>query len=109
MRLRPGRVPRESRAPSARRLRAIAARCRRRRGLRRLPPPRVRFLGFSPSVLQLSIVKVRYVQNRGGSGWRVHGRYLAREGAQQEGKPGLGFDAHEQEIHIPDRLGGWQR
>ena len=109
MRLRPRRVPRESRAPSARRLRAIAARCRRRRGLRRLPPPRVPLLGFSPSVRQQSIVKVRYVQNRSGSGWRVHGRYLAREGAQQEGKPGLGFDAHAQEIHIPDRLGGWQR
>ena len=109
MRLRPRRVPRESRAPSARRLRAIVARSRRRRGVRRLPPARVPFLGFSPSVLQQSIVKVRYVQNRGGSGWRVHGRYLAREGAQQEGKPGLGFDAHAQEIHIPDRLGGWQR
>jgi len=75
IRLRPRRVPRESRAPSASRLRAISARLRRRRGVRRRPPPRVPFLGFSPSVLQQSIVKVRYVQNRGGSGWRVHGRF----------------------------------
>jgi type IV secretory pathway VirD2 relaxase len=60
-------------------------------------------------VLQQSVVKARYVQNRGGSGWRAHGRYLAREGAQQEAKQGLGFDAHEQEIDIAGRLGAWQR
>ena len=109
MRPRPRRVPREA----GRQVRAACARfplgLRRRRGARPLPPPRVPFIGFSPSLLQQSVVNVRWVQNRGGSGWRAHGRYLAREGAQQEGKPGRGFDAYEEEIDIADRLGGWQR
>jgi hypothetical protein len=59
-------------------------------------------------VLQQSIVKVRYAPNRGGSHWRAHGRYLAREGAQQEGQRGLGFDAREQGIDIPGRLSQWE-
>jgi hypothetical protein len=59
--------------------------------------------------LQQSIVKVRYAPNRGGSHWQAHGRYLAREGAQQEGQRGLGFDAREQGIDIPGRLSQWER
>jgi len=74
-----------------------------------LPSARKGFIGFSSSVLQRSIVIVRFVLNRGGSHWRGHGRYLAREGAQQEGMPGLGFDTSAQEIDIADRLSLWQR
>jgi type IV secretory pathway VirD2 relaxase len=67
------------------------------------------FIGFTPSLLQQSIVIVRWVPNRGESRWRAHGRYLAREGAQPEGQPGRGFNASEEEIDIADRLGGWER
>jgi len=110
MRARPRRGRRESRGPSALRLRTISAGLARKRGGgRRVPLARAGLYSFSPSALQRSMVKARYVQNRGGSGWRAHGRYLAREGAQQEGKLGLGFDAHEQEIDIAGRLGAWQR
>jgi len=79
---------------------------RSRRGT--LPPSRAGFIGFSPALLQRSVVIVRWVPNRGGSNWRAHGRYLAREGAQQEGRPGHGFDAYEEAIDIADRLGRWQ-
>lgn len=77
--------------------------------MRPLPPVRTGFIGFSPSLLQRSIVIVRWVPNRGGSSWRAYGRYLAREGAQQEGRPGHGFEAYEEGIDIADRLGRWER
>lgn len=106
MRPPPGRL----RRASASRLHEISAPfARNRRGMRPLPPARAGFIGFSPSLLQRSIVIVRWVPNRGGSRWRAHGRYLAREGAQPGGQPGRGFDAHEEAIDIADRLGGWQR
>jgi type IV secretory pathway VirD2 relaxase len=54
-------------------------------------------------------VKLQYVANRTPGGWRAHGRYLAREGAQREGEKGLGFDASESEVEIDRRLEGWQR
>jgi type IV secretory pathway VirD2 relaxase len=54
-------------------------------------------------------VKVQYVANRTPGGWRAHGRYLAREGAQREGEQGLGFDARSNQIEIDRRLDGWQR
>jgi len=107
---RPRELRRADGAPSAGRLHEISARfARRRRGARPLPPARPGFIGFSPSLLQQSVVIVRWVPNRGGSQWRAHGRYLAREGAQQESRPGWGFDASEEEIDIADRLGWWER
>jgi len=110
MRLRPPRLRREGQTTGALRLRQVSARfAGTRRRIGSGPPARVGFLGFSPTALQQSVVKVRYVPNRGGSGWRGHGKYLAREGAQQEGRPGQGFDASESEIDIADRLSGWQR
>jgi len=54
-------------------------------------------------------VKVQYVANRTPGGWRAHGRYLAREGAQREGEKGLGFDAESTQVEIDRRLDGWQR
>lgn len=95
VRLRPRRVRHESRAPSASRLRRISARLARRRGgRRRRPPARAGFFRFSPSVLQQSIVNMRYAPNRGGSHWRAHGRYLAREGAQEAGHGAFVEDRH---------------
>jgi hypothetical protein len=40
-----------------------------------------------------SVARVKYVANKQPGQWGAHGRYLAREGAQQEGGKGLGFDA----------------
>jgi type IV secretory pathway VirD2 relaxase len=54
-------------------------------------------------------VKIQYVANRSPGGWRAHGRYLSREGAQREGARGLGFDASGEGIAIEDRLGAWQK
>jgi type IV secretory pathway VirD2 relaxase len=54
-------------------------------------------------------VKVQYVASRAPGGWRAHGRYLSREGAQREGGRGLGFDASGDDVVIEDRLGGWQK
>jgi type IV secretory pathway VirD2 relaxase len=55
------------------------------------------------------VVKLQYVGNRTVGGWRAHGRYLAREGAQREGEKGLGFDARSATVEIDRRLDGWQR
>lgn len=52
---------------------------------------------------------MQYVANRTPGGWRAHGRYLAREGAQREGEKGLGFDASGIGVEIDRRLDGWQR
>jgi type IV secretory pathway VirD2 relaxase len=66
--------------------------------------------GYGPGARQQrSVVKVQYVANRTPGGWRAHGRYLAREGAQREGEKGLGFDAESTRVEIDRRLDGWQR
>ena len=71
---------------------------------------------------QRSIVKVSYMKNSRDLGynlkasakqryrgsWGVHGRYLARQGAQLEDKPGLGFDAKDDDLNIPKTLKCWQ-
>ena len=54
-------------------------------------------------------MKLQYVANRAPGGWRAHGRYLAREGAQREREKGLGFDASGNGVEIDRRLDGWQR
>jgi len=109
MRLRPRRYRARELSGSAFHLRRISARVwgRRRRPRAHLRPSS--HLGAAPSALQRSIVKVRLVPNRSGTRWRAHGRYLAREGAQEPGRLGLGFDAEEQEIDLAARLGSWQR
>src|SRR5215472_414738 len=109
VRLRPRRVRQVGGGPSALRLRMVRAWIRRgrRSGSARLR--RVPRLAMSPSVLQRSIVKVRYATNRSGGHWRAHGRYLARESAQESGRPGLGFDVSAEGIDIASQLSGWQR
>jgi type IV secretory pathway VirD2 relaxase len=66
--------------------------------------------GYGPGARQQrSVVKLQYVANRTPGGWRAHGRYLAREGAQREGEKGLGFDAGSTQVEIDRRLDGWQQ
>jgi type IV secretory pathway VirD2 relaxase len=57
---------------------------------------------------QRSTVKTSYARNGRGSPWRAHGTYLAREGAQREGRKGLGFDAERDDIDIAGTLRAWQ-
>jgi type IV secretory pathway VirD2 relaxase len=59
--------------------------------------------------VQRSIVKVRFVANRSRGGWRAHGNYLSREGAQREGERGRGFDASSTDVSLENRFGGWQK
>jgi len=79
------------------------------RRLKRAAFRRVPRLAVPASALQRSVVKVRYAANRSGGYWRAHGRYLARESAQDSGRPGLGFDAGSDGIHIASRLSSWER
>jgi len=112
-RLRLSRIRSEDSAHCAKRLRTAVARARRKRGT-----AKARTLSrswhsarsaLSSPLVQRSIVKVRFVANRARGGWRAHGRYLSREGAQREGERGRGFDASSNEVLIEDRLGAWQR
>ena len=48
------------------------------------------------------------MKNRYQGQWGVHGRYLARQGAQLEDKPGLGFDTTNEDLNISKTLKGWQ-
>jgi len=83
--------------------------------LRRMKRPRPSRKPFvleaytAPTRLQRSTVKVSYVASRSPGGWRAHGRYLAKEGAQREGERGTGFDRDQDSgIRIADQLGAWQ-
>lgn len=58
--------------------------------------------------LQQSVVKVSYRSSRYAGQWEAHGRYLEREGAQQEGSRGTGFNAREEQAPIAERLKEWQ-
>jgi type IV secretory pathway VirD2 relaxase len=60
------------------------------------------------SYLQRSAVKVSYSRNNKSASWAAHGRYLAREGAQQKGAKGLGFDAGRDDINLPQTAKMWQ-
>ena len=60
------------------------------------------------SYLQRSAVKVSYSRNTKSASWAAHGRYLAREGAQQKGAKGLGFDAGRDDINLPQTAKTWQ-
>jgi type IV secretory pathway VirD2 relaxase len=113
MRVRPGRVKSEDSARRGQRLRAAVVRGRHKRGASSAGTP-VRSWHTARSTLtsplvQRSIVKVRFVANRSRGGWRAHGNYLSREGAQREGERGRGFDATSNEVSLEQRLGGWQK
>ena len=60
------------------------------------------------SYLQRSAVKVSYSRNTKSASWAAHGRYLAREGAQQNGAKGLGFDAGRDDINLAQTAKLWQ-
>jgi len=60
------------------------------------------------SYLQRSAVKVSYSRNTKSASWAAHGRYLAREGAQQKAAKGLGFDAGRDDINLPQIAKTWQ-
>jgi len=53
-------------------------------------------------------VKVSYVRNKGAGQWRAHGKYLGREGAQQEGERGKGFDQNSEDVNLSVLLERWQ-
>lgn len=53
-------------------------------------------------------VKVSYVRNKGPDQWQAHGKYLSREGAQEDGKKGLGFDRGSDEVPLSPLLSRWQ-
>jgi type IV secretory pathway VirD2 relaxase len=59
-------------------------------------------------IYQNSVVKVSYLKNEYDNQWKAHGRYLQREGAQVEGKVGLGFDREKEEVDIYEKVGRWQ-
>ncbi len=105
MRARPRRLRRPQAEASARRVRSAVGRLSRSSAA----PARKRFVWSAPAALQRSIVKARFVANRGAGSWRAHGRYLAREGAQEPGRPGRGFDADREGIDLPGTLSSWQR
>ena len=60
------------------------------------------------SYLQRSAVKVSYSRNTKSASWTAHGRYLAREGAQQKAAKGHGFDAARDDINLPQTAKTWQ-
>ena len=109
-RIRPGRIRAERSEGRNLLLRKVSARVGRCQGRSRSTGRALQRPGFGPgNRQQRSVVKLQYVANRTPGGWRAHGRYLAREGAQREGEKGLGFDASESEVEIDRRLEGWQR
>jgi len=109
-RVRLGRVRAEHGEGRGLLLRKVSARVRHREGRSRSKGRALGRPGYGPgSRQQRSIVKLQYVANKTPGGWRAHGRYLAREGAQREGDKGLGFDASENAVEIDRRLDRWQQ
>ncbi len=108
--VRPGRIRAERGEGRGLLLRKVASRVRHRDGRSRSKGRALERHGYGPaSRQQRSVVKLQYVANKTPGGWRAHGRYLARDGAQREGEKGLGFDASGNEVEIDRRLEDWQR
>jgi len=109
MRVRPSQIAREEGRGGARALRRVSTELRRRDGVHRRGRSGRRSLLASSALLQRSLVKISYARNGRTSGWRAHGHYLSRKGAQQEGEKGQGFAADRDEVFLPDRLDAWQK
>jgi len=110
IRLRPRGSRSKDSGERARRLRGVMGRLRkssRQKASQR--SARTYAFGGPASLRQRSLVKVQFVANRSPGGWRAHGRYLGREGAQREGERGLGFDTERDDIALDKRLDGWQK
>ncbi len=109
-RVRPGRIRAERGKGRGLLLRKVSARVRHREGRSRSKVRALSRPGYGPgSRQQRSIVRLQYVANKTPGGWRAHGCYLAREGAQREGDKGLGFDAAASAVEIDRWLAGWQQ
>lgn len=59
--------------------------------------------------LQNSVVKVSYTDNKSTQKWSSHGKYLQRDGAQIEGRKGVGFDENNESVDMTQRLDSWQK
>lgn len=109
-RVRPGRIRAERGEGRGLLLRKLSARMQTRPTRSRTKGRALQRPGYGPGARQQrSVVKVQYVANGTPGGWRAHGRYLAREGAQREGEKGLGFDAGSTQVEIDRCLDGWQQ
>lgn len=69
---------------------------------------------YSPSIFfdkysQQSIIKVSYLTNKHNYQWKVHGKYLEREGGQNVNERGCGFDESNHKVSISDALNEWQK
>jgi len=60
------------------------------------------------SAARRCIVKVTYVKNKKAGQWSADGKYLEREGAQQEGEKGRGFGADSESLPMAAQLHAWQ-
>jgi type IV secretory pathway VirD2 relaxase len=58
--------------------------------------------------MQQSVVKVSYIKNGYAGQWKAHGKYLEREGAQQEGERGTGFGSGGQSVSVSETIEQWQ-
>ena len=106
-RVHPGRIRAEEDEGRGLLLRKVSAWSRRHRGRSRSTGRALKKPGYGPGARQQgSVVKLQYVANRTAGGWRTHGRYLAREGAQREGETGLGFDAVQGRHFFRDKRTG---
>ncbi|MDA8093667.1 MAG: DUF3363 domain-containing protein [Betaproteobacteria bacterium] len=55
-----------------------------------------------------AFVRLRWAPNKHADAWAAHGRYLEREGAQEEGKRGIGFDALSDAVNLSQTVYAWQ-
>lgn len=53
-------------------------------------------------------IKVSYVSNRKPGQWAAHGKYLEREGTQEDRSAGTGFDVQSDDVSLHKRLNDWQ-
>jgi hypothetical protein len=110
IRLRPRGSPSQDSAERARRLRAAMTKLRRRTDQTgRKRSARAGAYGGPASLRQKSLVKVQFVPSRSPGGWRAHGRYLGREGAQRESERGQGFDVDSRRAQLGRYHGIWRK
>ncbi len=55
-----------------------------------------------------SVARVRWVNSKKLGQWASHGKYLERDGAQEEGKRGVGFSATEDAVDLASMANHWQ-
>ncbi|MBU2836556.1 DUF3363 domain-containing protein [Acidithiobacillus thiooxidans] len=60
------------------------------------------------SAARRCMVKVNYVKNKKAGQWAAHGKYLGREGAQQEDDLGQGFNQESDDVDLAAEMHQWQ-